>query len=1116
VIKSVGARLYAVLLLVATSLVGTLGLATPVAEAVGADPTTYVGAGPLTSLSNYYGTPNSFVSDASGNIYFASNQFDLSGGDYANRVWKAAPDGSVTLLATGGGTVTDLALGSGGDVYFVDSSLQVKKVSAAGSVSVVAGTGVQGSGGDGDGLLAINANLTFITGIAVGPGDVVYLVEFSGHIRKVDGGIITTLKLASGSSCSSLTGTLAGATFGPPVAIAVDSSSNLYLAAFCGFSDGYQVVRVTPSLTTSVVLGGGSTTALTNGLTATSAKITAVTAVGVGADGTLYLSTAGVLLGVSGGVLSLVAGDFDDNEFSNGTAAALVDTGEFFAESAGSILVTGWFNAAGLGRLSTAPRTLTVLTPGMSEPADGTVMFNRPLNQPIGLAIAPNGDLVFTAATAGKLRTINSSGALATIAGNGDVASPTPGPALSSSLPFATAPEVDQFGNAYLIAQSQVLKVTPGGTLSILAGTGASGIAADGAQASTSPLAPLALDAGPDGTMYVLAGNLVSGIPNSWAVRTVGLDGRLGTVATVPLEKFPSDFALNTDGSLIYAPGTGSTLLRIASNGAITETPFAPGVNAPSVAVDPAGNTFLVQGTGLFKMTPAGVVSQVGSTGGTDIAIAANGDVFVLAGNSILRYAGLATAATSFKPVLGNDVAFSKVSSNVTIAVSDNDSVPTGVLGPITIGTGPSHGTASVSGSDILYTPTTGYKGADSFTYVRCNAASLTTCSTATVTITVADPILAPVDPARLFDTRPGEAQGTVTVTKQKIGGDTILKVKVLGKSGLPASGVGAVSLNVTVADPDGGGFVTVYPCGTRPNVSSVNFVASQVVPNAVIAPLSAEGEVCFYSNVPTHLIADVNGWLATSSGFATVEPARLFDTRPGEAQGTVSITKQKIGGATELRVKVTGASGVPAVGVGAVSLNVTVADPEGAGFVTVYPCGTRPLVSSLNFVASQVVPNAVIAPLSAGGEVCFFSNTATHLLADVNGWFATSAGFATVTPSRVFDTRAGEAQGTVAITKQRIGGDTILKVKFTGASGIPASGVGAVSLNVTAVEPSGAGFVTVYPCGPQPGVSSLNFVAGQVVPNAVIAPVSASGEVCFFSNVSTDLIADVNGWFSG
>jgi hypothetical protein len=43
---------------------------------------------------------------------------------------------------------------------------------------------------------------------------------------------------------------------------------------------------------------------------------------------------------------------------------------------------------------------------------------------------------------------------------------------------------------------------------------------------------------------------------------------------------------------------------------------------------------------------------------------------------------------------------------------------------------------------------------------------------------------------------------------------------------------------------------------------------------------------------------------------------------------------------------------------------------------------------------------------------------------------------------------------------------------------------------------------------------SSLNYTAGQTVPNAVITPVSATGDVCFYSLVDTELLADVKGWF--
>lgn len=88
--------------------------------------------------------------------------------------------------------------------------------------------------------------------------------------------------------------------------------------------------------------------------------------------------------------------------------------------------------------------------------------------------------------------------------------------------------------------------------------------------------------------------------------------------------------------------------------------------------------------------------------------------------------------------------------------------------------------------------------------------------------------------------------------------------VRVTGVGGVPSSGVAAVSLNVTVAGPSGAGFVPVFPCGDRPSASNLNFVAGQVVPNAVIAPVSDAGEICLFSNVPTHLLADLNGWIAT------------------------------------------------------------------------------------------------------------------------------------------------------------------------------------------------------------------------------------------------------------
>jgi hypothetical protein len=350
----------------------------------------------------------------------------------------------------------------------------------------------------------------------------------------------------------------------------------------------------------------------------------------------------------------------------------------------------------------------------------------------------------------------------------------------------------------------------------------------------------------------------------------------------------------------------------------------------------------------------------------------------------------------------------------------------------------------------------------------------------------------------------------------------TPLRIKVAGTNGVPATGVGAVSMNVTVTSPDGEGFITVYPCDSKPDASNLNYTLEQTVPNAVIAPVSPTGDVCFYTNAQTHLLADINGYFPTGQGFSAAGPARVFDTRSGSAQGLRTVNKVKIGGDREVRVQMTGIAGItPSSGVGAVSLNITAtgttADDFG-GYVTVYPCGNRPNASSLNFVSGQTVPNAVIAPVSASGEVCFYARGTIDLIVDINGYFLSGAGFAPTTPTRIVDTRPGSDQGVRAVTKTKIGGDTTLKVKFTDIAGLtPSTGVGAVSLNVTATSTTAdkfGGYVTVYPCGTIPNASNLNFVSKQTVPNAVITPVSASGEVCFYARGTTDLIIDLNGYF--
>ena len=168
--------------------------------------------------------------------------------------------------------------------------------------------------------------------------------------------------------------------------------------------------------------------------------------------------------------------------------------------------------------------------------------------------------------------------------------------------------------------------------------------------------------------------------------------------------------------------------------------------------------------------------------------------------------------------------------------------------------------------------------------------------SSTTFTVTVTVPVVPPpdpdpdpgvdvvsVEPARLLDSRgTGETADGLFAAVGKVGAGDVVELDVVGRGGVPGSGVGAVVLNVTMIRPDGNGFVTIFPCDVdRPLASSMNAAAGGgVVANEVIAKLSATGTVCLYSSVGTNLSADVTGYVPSSSGLESVEPARLLDTR--------------------------------------------------------------------------------------------------------------------------------------------------------------------------------------------------------------------------------------------
>jgi len=206
----------------------------------------------------------------------------------------------------------------------------------------------------------------------------------------------------------------------------------------------------------------------------------------------------------------------------------------------------------------------------------------------------------------------------------------------------------------------------------------------------------------------------------------------------------------------------------------------------------------------------------------------------------------------------------------------------------------------------------------------------------------------------------------------------------------------------------------------------------------------------------------------------------------------------------------------------------------------TVYPWGgpyayNPPLGNSYNFVFKNIslegtqkyrseikgwdgsngFHNVILENVRMGGTLVTAANLASYF--DVNSfvfglYFSTNFSLYTVTPCRLVDTRnpAGPLGGPALAAGQ----DRVFTL--AGQCGLPA-GIRAVSVNITVTQPTAAGYLTLYPGGPAPLTSSMNYRAGQTRANNAVLAVGGSGEIgvrCGQASGTTQFVLDVNGYF--
>ena len=369
--------------------------------------------------------------------------------------------------------------------------------------------------------------------------------------------------------------------------------------------------------------------------------------------------------------------------------------------------------------------------------------------------------------------------------------------------------------------------------------------------------------------------------------------------------------------------------------------------------------------------------------------------------------------------------------------------------------------------------------------------------------ISVADAAAAPlrvndvssVQPSRVLDTRSGLGAKAGFLMP---GVDLPVSIPA-------AAGATAVMVNITAVDAVDNGWIKAWPCDeARPATSSLNFTPGVASANSAIVRLAA-GRICLASLVPVHVVVDVTGWYTGTDDITASSPNRLLDTR---------VTGNPLLAGQERRLKVAGTPGISG-SASMAALNITVDRPAQAGWVVAYPCGQPTNGSTVNFSAGEIVANFTLVGLTSG-DVCLKSLQNVQLVVDSFGWSTGAGRLKVQSPQRLLDTRDNATWG---LGPSRAG-DT-LRLRVAGRGGVPNTADAAL-LTVTVANPTGNGFVTVWPCDqPLPTASTINTFPGELRSNLALVKLSViDGEACLryaSSNLTpTDLIVDAVGWVTG
>jgi sugar lactone lactonase YvrE len=652
----------------------------------------------------------------------------------------------------------------GATVYLADAKdHRVRKIDSTGVISTVAGTGVAGYTGDGD--PAATAKIDSPRDVAVDASGNLYIADDTQNVvRKVStSGVISTFAGKGSAGYSGDSGLATAAELSQPTGVAVDASGNVFIADF-----GNKRVRKVNASDGNISTIAGTGTAMWqgDGLAATQLTVDPYD-VAVDPAGNVYVAdfsnnrvrkidTTGTMMTVAGGVCptdvpSVPYGTVPVGDNGPAGLATLCRPSSVALDATGNLFVadTNQQRIRKIDATTTVPldatRTITTVagsgveatlagdTYTCPDASQGAAATASALCFPGSVAVDANGVVYVSDAGNALLRKVIGDGSMPTAAGQrfgGDG-----GQALVAVLRRPRGVATDGKGNVFVsdTANNRVRRISPGGVITTVAGTGTAGFAGDAAAATEAQLnAPTGLALDPNGVLYIAdtqndrirrvdAAGIISTVAGNG---TAGFGGDAGPAVAAQINK-PEAIALGPTGDLYVADTQNGRVRRVDSGGNITTVagngtagfagdgadPTLAQLNKPAgVAVfesslfisdtenhrirKVAGNVISsIAGTGTAGCAPgatpletalshpagiaADVIGQVFITNadcGTLLEIDSDGKIETLAGTGVVGYAGDSGKAT--ETILGRLVAVATDrTGSIYLADQSNDRV---------------------------------------------------------------------------------------------------------------------------------------------------------------------------------------------------------------------------------------------------------------------------------------------------------------------------------------------------------------------------------------------------------------------------------------------------------